>query len=430
MKSLQLGLMKYVLLVIVSICFLSTMGGQPDTLNLEYCYTEALKNYPLIIQKRLLENNTALKIKNYNTTYFPQISANGQMTYQSEVTTIPKILPFMTPIVMNKDQYKVTLDVNQMIWDGGTTESQKLIEESTLNADLKSVDVELSKIKERINIIFFNILLARQNENIIKNISDNLKEKLRTVEVSIKNGVLLQSNAEVLQAEILKTEQQYIEISAMKLSAIQMLKEYMNQNIPDDVVLIKPEINTGILSYDNKRQEMELFDLQIKKIDISKKLINSKITPKMYAFGQTGYGRPGLNMLSNNFDFYYYLGAKLSWNFSALYQMKRDIEIADIQKDIIKAQKETFEKNLKISTQKEISDISKYSSLIEKDIEIIALREKVTKSASTQLESGVITASDYINELNAEKQARLNKELHEMQLILSKINYLYALGKL
>jgi len=422
--------MKNILLIISILCFLSSKGAKNDTLYLENCYAEAIKNYPKIVQKKLLEENTALKIENINTNYLPQISVNGQMTYQSEVTTIPKLSPFMSPITLNKDQYKLTLDVNQTIWDGGLTESQKQIEKTALDADLKSVDVELYTLKERINAIFFSIILANQNEAIIKTALDNLREKLRNVESGIKNGVLLQNNADVLKAEILKTEQQFIEVSTMKLSGIQMLKEFLNTEIPADVVLVKPQVKTDLFIFDNKRQEMELFDLQIKKMDISKKLINDRIMPKMYAFGQTGYGRPGLNMLSNNFDFYYYLGAKVTWNFSALYQMKRDVKITDIQKDIVKTQKETFEKNLKISTLKEISDISKFADLIEKDIEIITLREKITKSVSAQLESGVITATDYINELNAEKQARLNKELHEMQLTLSKINYLFALGKL
>jgi len=406
------------------------LAQQIDTISLNNCRQLAIANYPLIKQKDLLSEAAGLRIKNLNTNYFPQVSLNGQATYQSAVTEIPKISPMFDFPSMSRDQYKVTLDVNQTIWDGGTTSAQKKLENSNLLADQMNVDVEIAKIKERVNQIYFNILLAQQNEKVVLNIQEELKSKLKKTEAGIKNEVMLQSNADILKAEIIKTEQQLIELSNAKSASLKMLSEFINRTLSETTELIIPESLVIEPVYDNKRLEMQLLDLQMNKLDISKNLINTKVMPRFFAFGQGGYGRPGFNMLSNDFDFFYIVGAKLNWNISGFYQSGREKRIIEIQKNILNTQKETFDKNLKIASQKDAADIAKYKQLISKDDEIISLRQNITKTASTQLENGVITATEYVTELNAEMLARLNLELHKMQLKMAEINYLNSMGKL
>jgi len=422
--------MKKILILFFILPFAGVSAQQPDTISLNYCQQLALDNYPLIKQKALLSEAAGLKIKNLSTNYLPQISLNGQATYQSAVTEIPKISPMFDFPSMSKDQYKVTLDVNQMIWDGGSTSAQKKLETTGLQVDQLAVDVEIAKIKERVNLIYFNILLAQQNEKVIGNIQDELRSKLKKTEAGIRNEVLLQSNADVLKAELIKTEQQLIELANSKNAALNMLSEFINRPLYVTTVFKTPDNNTIEAVYDNKRLEMQLLDLQINKLDISKSLVNTKVMPRFYVFGQGGYGRPGFNMLSNDFDFFCIAGAKMSWNISGFYQSGREKRIIDIQKNILNTQKETFDKNLKIASQKDAADITKYKQLIGKDDEIIRLRQNITKTASIQLENGVITATEYVTELNAEMQAKLNLELHKIQMKMAEINYLTSMGKL
>jgi outer membrane protein TolC len=331
---------------------------------------------------------------------------------------------------MSKDQYKLTLDLNQVIWDGGLTSSQKQMETSGLQADKMNVDVQLAQIKDRINMIFFNILLAQENEVIIHNVQDDLNSRLKKIEAQIKDEVQLQSTADVLKAEYIKTEQQLIELKYAKETAIKMLEEFINKPIAQNTVFMIPETQNASITYDNKRLEMQLYDFQINKLDVSKKLSTARIMPRFYAFGQGGYGRPGFNMLSNDFDWFYIFGAKLSWNISGFYQTGREKKIIDLQKNLVETQKETFDKNLKISSQKDLGDISKYQQLIEKDADIVKLRENITRSSSAQLDNGVITATEYITDLDAEIQAKLNIEIHKIQLQMAKLNYLNSMGKL
>lgn len=422
--------MKKIILLLFILPFVPLMAQQPDTISLKYCIQRAMDNYPLIKQKDLLNEAVTLKLKNLNTNFYPQVSLNGQATYQSAVTEIPQISPFFNFPSMSKDQYKMTVDVNQSIWDGGLTSAQKKLERSGLQSDQMSVDVEISKIKERVNQVFFNILLAQQNEKIIKNIQDELNSKLKKAEAAIRDEVQLQSTGDVLKAEIIKTEQQLIEITSARNAALKMLSEFINQPLSETVNLNIPDDIAVETVYDNKRPEMKLLDLQIQKLDISKDISTTRVMPRFSAFGEGGYGRPGFNMLSNDFDFFWIVGAKMTWNISGFYQKGREKRIIDIQKNILNTQKETFDKNLKISSQKDAADIEKYRQMISKDEEIIKLRERITKSASSQMENGVITATEYVTELNSEMQARLNLELHKIQMKMAEINYLNSMGKL
>lgn len=415
-------------------CFMlfgvTAFSQQADTLKLLFCQQQAIENYPLIKQKDLLAVSADLKIKNFNTSYFPQLTLNGQATYQSAVTQIPQFSPLFSSPDASKDQYKLTLDLNQVIWDGGQTSAQKKLEISSLQADKLSVDVELAKIKERINLLFFNILLAQENEKIIINVQNDLQSRLKKIEAGIKDEVQLQSTADVLKAEYIKTEQQLIELAANKDASLKMLSEFVNKPIAANAVFELPQTEAAAISYENKRLEMQLFDFQMNKLDVSKKLSTARIMPRFYAFGQGGYGRPGFNMLANDFDFFYIFGAKLSWNIAGFYQTGREKKVIDIQKNLLEVQKETFDKNLKISTQKDLGDVTKYQQLIEKDAEIVKLRENITRSASAQLEGGIITATEYVTDLDAEIQAKLNIELHKIQLQMARLNYLNSLGKL
>lgn len=422
--------MKKLMLLFLIVGWGTLSAQTTDLLTLEMCRQLALENYPLIKQKALLDQSADLKIKNLSTNYYPQVSLNGQATVQSAVTEIPQLSPFFQAPEISRDQYKVTLDINQVIWDGGLTTAQKSLESEGLKVDQMSLEVEMAKIKERVNLVYFNVLLAQQNEKVILNVREELNSRLKKIEAGVNGEVQLQSTADVIRAEILKTSQQLLEIAAARQAALNMLSEYINRPLTGQTVLQIPEEPAIEPVYDNKRLELQLLDRQIEKLDLSKRLVDSRLRPRIYAFGQGGYGRPGFNMLSNDFDFFGIAGIKVNWNLSGYYQSGREKQIIELQKNILSTQKEVFDKNLKISTQKDAADIEKYRQLIAKDDEIIVLRQSITRTAATQLEQGIITATEYVTELNAEMQARLNLELHRIQLKMAEINYLNALGKM
>jgi outer membrane protein TolC len=405
-----------------------------DTITLTYCYQQAEKNYPLSRQMDLLNQSNGLKISNLNKNYLPQMNLNGSVSLQSEVTqfAIPRIagLPPIESPTISKDWYKLTLDVNQSIYEGNITSYQKKIENSSLQADQKSLQVELYKLKDRINQIYLTIFLLQESESLLKTNQDRLNSKLKEVRSAVNNGVQLASNADALEAELIRIDQQLIENRIDRTTSFKMLSELTSTAISETSVLILPVMTISSYPFENKRFENELFDIQQTKIGLMKNMVTTRWNPKFFAFGQLGYGRPSLNMLSNDFTPWWLFGAKLTWNFFNWNQNKNDKKIFDIQNDIVRAQQETFDKNLKISTEKEISEIMKLSEILAKDEDIIVLRTRISKSASSQLDNGVITSSDYITRLNEETQSKLNLELHKIQLVKAKLSYLYILGKL
>jgi outer membrane protein TolC len=412
----------------------SIVYGQSDTLTLFDCYKQAEKTYPLARQAGMLEKSNELKIKNLNKNYLPQLNLNGSASLQSDVTELKLNLPpqfsFIQFPQISKDMYKVTVDVNQSIYDGNVTGYQKKLETYNLQSDEKSLQVELYQLKDRISQTYFSIFILQQNEDILNSNKDQLKSKLKEIESAVSNGAMLSSNADALKVELLKIDQQLIEIQADRSTAFKVLSELTSTTIPETSKMVLPQVSISSTVFEDKRPELQLYNILQMKTGVMKDMVNTRWNPKFYAFGQAGYGRPGLNMLSNDFTPWWIIGAKLTWNIWNWNQSKNERKIYAIQDDIIGTQKETFEKNLKIQADNGLSEIEKLSVLLQKDEEIIALRIRITHSASSQLDNGVITSSDYIARLNEETMAKLALELHRIQLVKAKISYLFTLGKL
>jgi len=421
--------MKKIFLFILFICSMQVFSQTTDTLTLDICQQKALENYPLIKQKDLINKTSELKLFNIAKAYLPQLSLNGQATYQSAVTELPITIPGMDIPTLYKDQYKATLDVTEVIYDGGLTSKQKKLEQVSLQSELQSLETELYKVKDKVNTIYFGIIALQENKKLLLVLKDDIKNKLKKVESGVKNGVLLQSNADVLSAEILKLEQQIIELESGIESGFSMLGDYLNTTIPETSILKLPETIVSATDYENIRPEIKSFELLQQKLDVSKSLLDVKMIPKVAGFGELGYGRPGLNMLSNSFDAFYLVGAKVTWTLWDWNQSKNDKQLIDLQSQVLTTQKELFNQGIKILLEKNISDIQKYKDLLVKDQEIIALRKKITLSAESQLENGTITATEYLTELNAESTAKLNMETHKIQLVKAQVDYLTTKGK-
>jgi outer membrane protein TolC len=326
--------------------------------------------------------------------------------------------------------YKVTVDVNQSIYDGNVTGYQKKLEVFNLQSDQKSLQVELYQLKNRINQAYFSIFILQKNEEVLKSNKSQLELKLKEVQSAVTNGAMLASNADALQAELMNTDQLLIETQNDLITDFQVLSELTSTTIPPGSKLILPHVQISSTTFEDNRPELQLYNIQQQKTGVMKNMVNTRWNPKLYAFGEAGYGRPGLNMLSNDFSPWWLFGAKLTWNIWNWNQNKNEKKIYDIQNDIIGTQKETFEKNLRIEAESGIAEIEKLGELLQTDEDIIALRTKITHSASSQLDNGVITSSDYIARLNEETQAKLMLEIHRVQLVKAKIAYLFTLGKL
>lgn len=400
-----------------------------DTLKLDYCYEQVYAKYPLGAQRELNKSSTDLKIDNLDINYLPQINITGQSSYQSDVTKIDIGSPLFTPPEINKDQYKIFLDVKQTVFDGEVTSSLKDVERNQLLANNQKIEVELYQLKQRVNDLFFSILLLQEKKDLIDLKLNTVKEQLGEIESQIKYGVLPASSRYILEAEILKIDQELYEIESNRVASLNMLGELLDEEFDVNTMLELPTPTvTDFETEQRNRPEYKLFQLEKNALKSYDDVVTSRSIPRLSVFGQGGYGRPGLNFLDNTFQPYYIVGINLSWNPINWNRNDNEIQINQINRKILDIRKETFDKNLNVSLEKYKTEISKLEGLIEKDKEIIVLKSKILSSISSQLTNGTITATDYLTELNSENQAKIMLNTHKVQLVQAKIDFLTLKG--
>lgn len=397
-------------------------------LTIEMCHELARNNYPLIQQKQLIEQSTAYSIANIGSGHLPQISINAQATYQSDVTQVPMAAPGFNIEPLSKDQYKIFGEVSQSLYDGGAIKGQKSLTETKGHVEDQQLEVELYKIKERINQLFFGILLVDEQTAQIELLQKDLERNIKRAEAAVKNGTAFKMSVELLQAENLKATQRMIETQSMREAYITMLGYFINQPLDETTVLTRPTVLTFEDQPVLSRPELTLFNYQRELLGAQYELGKTKTLPRVGLFLQGGYGKPALNQLKNEFDTYYLGGIRLNWSLSGFYNSKRDKQLRDFNLQQVNAQKETFEFNTNLLTTQQKQELNKLNKLIEVDDQIIALRTSIKTTAEAQQENGVITTNDYLRELNAEDQAKQNRLLHEMQLLMALYAYQNTIG--
>lgn len=407
-------------LIIILFLFFGTFLQAQQKLTLEECYNLVDKNYPLAKQSQLLNQKNTFETDVLQKAKLPKVDVNAQATYQSEVTQLPISLPNISVNPANKDQYRATLDFNQLLYNGDLIDANVQLKQMQTKVQQQQIAVNLYPLKSKINYHFMSVLLLQGQNNLLISKRNLLSEKIKEVQSAVKFGALLPSSEHVLEAEILKIKQALTENDFQRIKEIQNLAALTSTAISNDVELVQPitTINTN-----GNRPELELFKLQDQQIDQSKSILSKSNLPKLNAFGQAGYGNPGLNMLNNSFETFYMVGLKMNWNILDWNKSKSEKQALDIAKQVVATEKETFELNNEMQLKELEIEIQKMQKIIETDAEIIALREKIIKVSDSQLKNGVITTSEYIIEVTNLFDAKTNEKIHQTQLELTKVNY-------
>ena len=406
----------YILLSLFSIPFWAQ-----EKITLEKCYELVEKNYPLAKQNQLLQSQSELQTNILEKEKLPKIALNAQATYQSEVTQVPFSMPNATIEPLNKDQYRATLDVNQLLYNGGAIKAQTQLKASQIKTQQKLVDINLYQLKNLVNQYYFGLLLGQEKEELLLTKRKLLQEKSKEIQVAVKFGAVLPASEQVIEAEIIKINQQVNDVKYDQLKLWQHLEELSGTAFNTNAKLAIPENFSSI--NDVNRPELELFELQKQQIEASQKVIATSNAPKLNAFLQGGYGNPALNMLNNSFETFYMTGVRLNWTLFDWNKTKKEKEVLEISKQIVASEKETFEVNQKRQLQEINFEIGKMETQLKSDKEIIQLREKIVRSAEAQMKNGVITSSDYLNEVTQLFESKITEKAHQIQLQLAKANH-------
>ncbi len=388
--------------------------AQPE-ISLDDCYRWSRENYPNLKQAEIWQEITALKKGNNKTNYLPQVTLNGQATYQSDVTKVAISMPGISIPSVSKDQYKAYAEFKQSIWDGGITTANANLEDAILQANLSQVEVELYKLNEQVSQAFFTALAVDKQREVLAAQKKVLQERLKAIQSGVKNQVIEKSAALALEAEIQNLEQNEIQLEAGKKTAIQMLSILTGQTISENTNL-KYSIQDLNTQSELHRPELQLFAAQKTQLEKQNDLLTKSRNPKLFGFGQAGYGRPGLNMLNDKFDTYYLVGVGVSWNAFDWQKTSRQKEMLQLQSQIISQQEETFSQNIDLLLASQNEQIQKLEKLLETDSKMVALRSELAQTSASKLENETITTSDYIQDVQAETIAKLNIELRRVQL--------------
>ncbi len=399
-----------------------------NTVTLEECYQLARENYPNLKQAEIWQEITSLQKENVRTSYLPQVSLNGQATYQSDVTKVDIAMPGISIPTVSKDQYKAYAEFRQTIWDGGLTAANLQLEDAILKSNLSQVEVEVYKLNEQVAQAFFTVLAMNKQLAVLNAQKTALVEQLKMVQSGIQNEVLEKSSALSLQAEIINLEQNELQLEAGKKTAFKMLSILTGKDISEDdnLKFAGPVATPGA---NLSRPELQLFKNQSAQLETQMSLLDKSRNPKIFGFGQAGYGKPGLNMLSDKFDSYYLVGLGLSWNMFDWKKTSRQKQVLQLQQETVQHQEETFEQNMNLLLAQQSAQIDKLQKMLKKDAQLVELKTEITKTTATKLKSGTINSADYVRDLQAETVAKINRELHQIQLNESKEKYRIIQGK-
>lgn len=420
--------MRSFILYIGLLLVLNHIGHAQTPLSLEDCYRQAEMHSPLAAQTRLIQEATELQIKILSSNYVPQSRLNGQATWQSDVTNLPIKLPNFEISPPPKDQYKLTLDVTQTIWDGGVIQKQKAVALANQQAEQQKVAVDLYQIREQVSNLFFGALFAERQLRNFEILQKELRAKLTKTQASVQNGIAIRSNVLSLEARLLEIEQQMLETQKRRIAALEGLSLLTGTAIDTNTQLVGTRVETQ--NSEIVRPELRLFDAQKQTFTVNEQIIKAKNAPKLSAFATGGYGRPGLNFLATNFQTYFIGGIQLQIPLTHWYTKSQGMETRQLRanQQRVERQRESFLLATQVRLANQRREVERLQALVESDRKLIDIRSTIRKASESQLDNGIITASDYLTEVNNEDTARQNQILHEVQLLQAQNNLRLTAG--
>jgi outer membrane protein TolC len=421
------------LVPVFCIFFLQTslFGQRADSLSLQLCLQTAEMRSPLNDEIALSEQSLVYKLKNLGTNWLPSVGTNAQAAYFSETVNFSEVmgnLPVSVPAIP-LDQYKLWADINQQIYDGGMTKAQKSVEKASNQADIHQVEAELLGIKQQVNQVYFSLLLTKKNADVLQVSIKDLQERKKVVRAGVENGVLLKENLLAMDAEELRYGQRLLEFNFTSHQLIKVLSILIDSTIDENSGVVLP-IEPPVFDIKTERPEYLVFDRQKDRLQASKDLVTATDMPKLFAFSQAGYGRPGYNFVSQDLHGFYSVGVGLKWNFLNYGDSKRQKKIFEIQKDILDVKRKTFDDQLDIQLEAEKTNQAKYNELLIQDEEILKLRKEIASASFAKFTNGAITSSEYFSEVNNELLARLQFENHKIMKLQAAYSYLLLKGKI
>jgi len=426
---------KFLILVIVVLAWGPCLFSQ-KIITLRECYDLAMNTNALAGEKEAYSLISGLNDNNLSKSWLPTVDAGGSIIYNSSVIDMKNVLgtipvPGIADLIkpLPHEQYKLTVDINQVIYDGGMVRNSKLLEKADLGVNQKQTESDLYKLRGQINSCYFSLLLIDRQKELLLNYLALLEKRIAAMESALQNDMIIKTDIDVMTSEKIKLQQQIKENETMKNALIKVLSDLTGTEISQSDSFMVPE-TAKYTGNEISRPELELLDLRKEQLSAGLKLIESKRMPRAFGFATLGYGNPpGNNFFKDEFEPYFIIGASLKWNILDWNRTKNEKQIVALRQGIIENRKNDLSDALKRQLETKNAEIENLKSMIGTDTVLINLRKKITSSSESQYKNGTITATELMNQINSEKQAVINYEIHKINLAMARVEYLNISGK-
>jgi outer membrane protein TolC len=400
----------------------AVVSAQTDSVSLFQCFQSARQHAAITSQIELQNEIAGLKMTNDWVTNLPSVSAYGKAWYQSDAISVN--LPGGMGIEIDPFQYNIGIEADQKLFDGGIARKSRDLDKASHVSETSRIETQLYQLNNQTVQYFFNSMLLFRNEEVVRLKEEILEKRIAELQSAFDNGVIPRNELDKMKAEALTTRQQKLEIEKARLQSINSLQVLTGLSIEPGTHLYVPDSIYQVETAE--RPEYRYFDAETQRLQSLISLKSRQNLPKLYAYGQLGYSYPGLNMFENNADYYYIVGAKLSWPIFDWRQTKRETQVIEKQQDIITTNRDDFNQKMQLSMEHENIEQEKLNELIAMDDSILVQRNSIAEGSASALKNGVITSTAYLEDLNAEIAARLQMETHKIQLLGSVVK-LYLL---
>jgi len=406
----------------------------PDTLHLGDLQARAVKLDPRARQLEILAAQSSLRESDIDATRLPIVGANAQGQYQSQVVALPLKLPNGISLPEPPhDAYDAYVTAQQPIYDPSVS-AKRGVERALLAASQAGVRASLFALRQNVNDAYFGALMNQMQAADQAAAIADIQAHRRVALERVQQGAALPSEPDMLEAELLRRKQIVGTLDANRAAALAVLANLTGGSISGTEALAIPDLAASVqearssMDTIGARPEYAEFARNRDVIAEQQASLGAADLPRVSAFGRGGYGRPGLNPLSQNFQSYWLTGIKVDWTPWNWGTTRRDREALTLQKQIVESNEAAFRKSVQRGVTSQLATIDQLQQTLTDDDAIIALRERILRETDFRFDEGVITSADYIDRETDLLNARLARSTHLVQLAQARANFLTSLG--
>jgi outer membrane protein TolC len=407
-----------------------------DTLQMTQLQELALRTDPRTAQFELLRKASDLRHAAIGSERLPHLSLNGWASHQSDVTNPRLNVPGAVFPDLPRDRWQSTLDLDQLLYDGGNTSRRRALERARYAESAAEVNVALYGLRSEVNSAFFSAFLLQQRSAEYEALVTDLDARLAAVRARVEAGTALRREAAEVEAERVRATLQRDEAQAARRASLAVLADLAGRSIDTTAVLVLPAdapektqpLSPEAMTALRRRPEFERLHQSRLRLGQEAALAGTENAPRVSAFGQGGLGLPGLDQFRTTSDAFWQAGVRVAWRPWTWRAAGHKAEALQQEQRVLETEEKALARSLGRAVVTYLEDIKRLSAALAEDQRVVNLRAEVERQARLQHDEGAITTADYVETRTNVLEARLILQRHRVELAQARAAYLTTLG--